>query len=198
MTGGQIVVDVDKTAYPDGVVELDLMGANLTNTSTSPIYVAAIGDECQIVAKKGYENTISDGTSYTNADGKAAAIYACDDLKIKGSGTLTVNGNCDEGIACKNDIKLWNGNIKVNAVGDGIRGKDSVKIGDADSTDYSGLNVTVKSTGALNFFHAEPDLPPEQILMRQLQSQLLLFFYSFNLHNSLRAKNNPNAICNRT
>lgn len=148
MTGGQIVVDVDKTAYPDGVVELDLMGANLTNTSTSPIYVAAIGDECQIVAKKGYENTISDGTSYTNADGKAAAIYACDDLKIKGSGTLTVNGNCDEGIACKNDIKLWNGNIKVNAVGDGIRGKDSVKIGDADSTDYSGLNVTVKSTGA--------------------------------------------------
>ena len=58
MSEGQIVVNVDKTAYPDGVVELDLVGVNLSNTSDSPIYVASIGDECQIVAKKGYENTI--------------------------------------------------------------------------------------------------------------------------------------------
>lgn len=48
----QIVVDVDKTAYPDAVVELDLVDANISNSTTAPIYVANIGDEVQIVAKK--------------------------------------------------------------------------------------------------------------------------------------------------
>ena len=53
MDGGQIFVNVDKTAYPDGVVELDLMGAELTNKKNSPIYVESIGDEVQLVAKSG-------------------------------------------------------------------------------------------------------------------------------------------------
>lgn len=142
---GQIVVDVDKTAYADGVVELDLMGANLTNTANSPIYVAQIGDEVQIVAKSGYDNVISDGTSYTNADGGMGAIYSCDDLKIKGSGNLTVNGNAGDGIVCKNDLKVYNGNITVNAADDCIRGKDSVTIGDVDDTDFSTLILNLKS-----------------------------------------------------
>lgn len=143
---GQIVVDVDKTTYSTGVVELDLMGANLTNTTNSPIYVAQIGDEVQIVAKSGYDNVISDGTSYTNADAGMGAIYACDDLKIKGSGNLTVNGNAGDGIVCKNDLKVYNGNITVNAVDDCIRGKDSVTVGDVDDTDFSTLILNLKST----------------------------------------------------
>ncbi len=157
MSEGQIVVNVDKTAYPDGVVELDLLGVNLKNTSDSPIYVASIGDECQIVAKKGYENTISDGTSYTNADGKMGAIYSCDDLKIKGSGTLTVNGNCEDGIVSKNDLKIYNGTVIVNAVDDAIRGKDSVTIGNADDTSFDKLNVTVKSTSGDGIKSTETD-----------------------------------------
>ncbi len=142
---GQIVVDVDKTAYADGVVELDLMGANLTSTKSSPIYVAQIGDEVQIVAKSGYDNVISDGTSYTNADGGMGAIYSCDDLKIKGSGNLTVNGNAGDGIVSKNDLKVYNGNITVNAADDCIRGKDSVTVGDVDDTDFSTLILNLSS-----------------------------------------------------
>lgn len=157
MSEGQIVVDVDKTAYPDGVVELDLMGVNLSNSSDSPIYVAAIGDEVQIVAKKGYDNTISDGTSYTNADGSAGAIYACDDIKFKGTGNLTVNGNCEDGIVCKNDIKIYNGNLTVNAADDGIRGKDSVKIGNDGEADYSTLNITVNTKGGDGIKSTETD-----------------------------------------
>ena len=145
MTGGQIVVDADKTAYADGVVELDLMGMSLTNTANSPIYVAQVGDEVQIVAKNGYDNTISDGTSYTNADGGMGAIYSCDDLKIKGSGNLTVNGNAGDGIVSKNDLKVYNGNITVNAADDAIRGKDSVTVGDVDDTDFSTLNLNLTS-----------------------------------------------------
>ena len=149
-SGTQIVVNVDKTAYPESVVELDLAGMSLTNTSTSPIYVASIGDEVQIVAKNGTENTISDGTNYTNADSDQGAIYSMDDIKFKGKGTLTVNGNAADAIVGKDDVKIFNGNLIVNAVDDGIRGKDSVKIGDADDLTvdgaYDNLSVTVKTT----------------------------------------------------
>ena len=151
MTGGQIVVDVDKTAYPDGVVELALSGMSLTNTSDSPIYVASIGDEVVISAKNGTENTISDGTSYTNADSDTGAIYSKDDIKFKGKGTLTVNGNAADAIVGKDDIKIYNGNLIVNAKDDGIRGKDSVTIGNTSSdgteVDYSNLSVKVKTEG---------------------------------------------------
>ena len=71
----QLIVDVDKTAYAEGVVELALKGAELSNSVTSPIYVAQIGDEVEISAKNGYDNIISDGTNYTNADGDMGAIY---------------------------------------------------------------------------------------------------------------------------
>ncbi|MCM1528621.1 MAG: carbohydrate-binding domain-containing protein [Alistipes sp.] len=149
----QIVVNVDKTAYPDGVVELDLVGADITNTTTSPIYVQSVGDEVQIVAKSGTVNTISDGTAhnetYTDSDGNVntveGAIFARDDIKFKGTGSLTVNGNTDDAIVCKNDVKIFNGSLTVNAVDDGIRGKDSVTIGNSKDTDFSTLNLVVKT-----------------------------------------------------
>lgn len=146
---GQIVVDVDKTAHPEAVVELDLAGMSLSNTSDSPVYVNSIGDEVQIVAKNGTENTISDGTNYTNADGEQGAIYSKEDIKFKGKGTLTVNGNAADAIVSKDDIKIYNGNLVVNAVDDGIRGKDSVRIGNPDDAAvegaYANLSVTVKT-----------------------------------------------------
>ena len=145
MTGGQIVVDVDKDKYPDGKVTLSLAGMSLENTTTSPIYIASIDDECVISAKKGTENTIKDGTSYTNEDEGTGAIYSKDDLKFKGKGTLNVYGNAGDAIVSKNDIKVFNGTINVTAVDDGIRGKDSVKVGDADDTDFSDLKLTINT-----------------------------------------------------
>ncbi len=147
---GQIIVDVDKDAYPEGAVELSLEGMEISCSDNSPIYIASIDDECTITAKKGTDNIISDGTSYTNADEDSGAIYSKDDLKFKGKGNLTVNGNCQDGIVGKDDVKIYNGKIKVNAVDDGIRGKDSVRIGDADDLGvedaFKNLSVTITTT----------------------------------------------------
>lgn len=152
-TSGQLAVNVDKTAEPEGKVVLNLEGLTLSNSSAAPIYVETIGDEVQISAKNGTTNTISDGTSHTDtyvdSDGNTntvnGAIFSRDDLKLKGKGTLIVNGNTEDGIVCKNDLKIWNGNITVNAADDGIRGNDSVRIGDPDAADYSSLSVTVNT-----------------------------------------------------
>lgn len=155
-TSGQLAVNVDKTAEPEGKVVLNLEGLTLSNSSAAPIYVEAIGDEVQISAKNGTTNTISDGTSHTDtyvdSDGNTntvnGAIFSRDDLKLKGKGTLIVNGNTEDGIVCKNDLKIWNGNITVNAADDGIRGNDSVRIGDPDAADYSSLSVTVNTNNS--------------------------------------------------
>ncbi len=152
-TSGQLAVNVDKTAEPEGKVVMNLEGLTLSNSSAAPIYVEAISDEVQISAKNGTTNTISDGTSHTDtyvdSDGNTntvnGAIFSRDDLKLKGKGTLIVNGNTEDGIVCKNDLKIWNGNITVNAADDGIRGNDSVRIGDPDAADYSSLSVTVNT-----------------------------------------------------
>lgn len=42
-----------------------------------------------------------------------------------------------DGISCTDDLRINNGTVTVNAVDDGIRGKDSVQIGDPDDIDYS-------------------------------------------------------------
>ncbi|MCR4760324.1 MAG: carbohydrate-binding domain-containing protein [Oscillospiraceae bacterium] len=142
---GQIVVDVDETTYADGQVTLNLRGLKLSNSSDSPVYISQIADECVITVKNGTENVISDGTEYENADKGAGAIYSLDDLKIKGKGKLTVNGNCGDGIVCKDDLKIWNGDIQVTAEDDAIRGKDSVRIGDPDAESYESLVLDLTS-----------------------------------------------------
>lgn len=148
MEGGQIIVDVDKTEYVDATVELSLEGMSLTNELTSPIYIASVDDKCSISAKKGTVNTISDGSSaYLNADDDAGAIYSKDDLTLKGKGTLIVNGNYQDAIVSKDDIKINNGTIQVTAADDGIRGKDSVTIGNSSDTDFSNLNITIEAKG---------------------------------------------------
>ncbi len=144
---GQLKVNVDEATYATGQVTINLRGVTLSNSSDSPIYIEQIADECVITVKNGTTNTISDGTSYTNADGSQGAIYSLDDLKFKGKGTLIVKGNAGDGIVGKDDIKIWNGDLQVTAVDDGIRGKDSIRIGDPDDTDYSTLSVKVVSTG---------------------------------------------------
>ena len=58
--------------------------------------------------------------------------YSKDDLTISGNGTLTVNGNYNNGIVSKDDLKITGGNITVTAVNNGIKGKDSVRIKDGN------------------------------------------------------------------
>jgi len=157
-SNGQIKVSTDNTVDPTAAVELSLEGLTLSNDSVAPIFIDNVGDSATLTVKKGTENTISDGTTHTdtyvNSDNETVtvngAIYSKDDLKIKGKGTLTVNGNYADGIVCKDDLKIWNGTVVVNAVDDGIRGNDSVRIGDPDDMeinggkgDFSGLNISV-------------------------------------------------------
>ncbi len=124
----------------DSGVYLNLRGLTLENTADAPIYVQ-MASKTFVVAKKETTNKLSDGKtrtkSYTYVNDKgvekvdttAAAIYSKDDLTIKGEGTLTVNGNYNNGIQSSNDLRFRGETIlTVNANNNGIKGKGMVDI----------------------------------------------------------------------
>ncbi len=127
---GRIIVN----AVNQNVV-LILNGVNITCSNGSAIYVYKTGT-CTILLNGNTENTISDGSSYdfslsfcdSASEEPNAAIFAKDDLIIRGTGTLIVNGNYAAGIIGKDTLKIINTNVTVTAVGNGINGKDSLTI----------------------------------------------------------------------
>jgi len=124
---GQIIINAGKKDK----VELVLNGVTITSSTSAAIY-AEQADKTYITLAEGTVNTLTDASSYTYADAQAdepnAALYAKDDLTIRGSGTLTVYGNYQNGISTKDDLVIEGGTIYVQAENHGLRGKDSVTI----------------------------------------------------------------------
>ena len=122
-----------------GAVELILNGASITNPSSSALYVAD-ADAVTVTLVAGTTNSLTDATTYPNADEPDAALFSAADLTIAGTGTLNVRGNYSDGIAGKDDVVIQSGTVTVNAQDDAIRGKDSLTVngGTVSATSASG------------------------------------------------------------
>lgn len=135
---GQIVVDADDEAE----TEIILNGVDIACSTSAPIYVKNAG-ETVITLADGTDNSVKDGDSYIVEDSLIedsesiepnAAIFSKDDLTINGSGSLTVDGNYNNGIQSKDDLEITGGDITVSAINDGIKGRDSIVVNGADVT----------------------------------------------------------------
>lgn len=135
---GQIVVDTQD----EEVVRLILSNVNLRSSTSAPINIVN-AERVVIVLADGTDNTIGDATDYVFAsddeDEPNAAIFSKTDLVFWGNGSLTVDGNYNDGITSKDGLIIASGTINVNAVDDGIRGKDYLVI--------EGGNITVNAGG---------------------------------------------------
>ncbi len=124
---GQIIVDASK----DETVELILNGVSITSSTTAAIY-AKQSDMTIVTLAEGTENVLSDASAYVYAsaeeDEPSAALYAKDDLLIRGTGTLYVYGNYQNGVTSKDDLVVEDGTIYIEAQNHGMRGKDSVSV----------------------------------------------------------------------
>ncbi len=127
---GRIVVDTDS----DSDVTLIFAGVNISNDNSCCVYVKS-ADKVIINLADGTENILNDGEKYVYDDETEeepnATIFSKDDLVIAGTGKLTVNGNFNNGIASKDDLKITGGDISVTASNNGIKGKDSLVIANA-------------------------------------------------------------------
>lgn len=132
---GQIVIDTEEK------VKLRLSGMSLTNKNGSAVYVKN-ADKAYITLTDNTKNTLTDGENYTSGDeNEKGCITSRDNFEIKGSGSLTVNGNYNHGIFSSNSIEIGNGNITVNAKNDGIHANDTLAISGGT------VNVTAEGDG---------------------------------------------------
>ena len=110
MPNGTVVVDAADTDE----VRIVLNNAGITCADGAALFVKN-ADKVILSLAPGTQNALEDGASYTYAlydateDEPSAALFAKDDLIINGTGTLTVTGNHNDGIAGNDDIKIIEG-----------------------------------------------------------------------------------------
>ena len=142
LNDGQICVNVPDSKTDSGTVKLFFNGVNITGVSEAAVYVVN-AENTSINLIEGTENFIYDGEKYTDT---TAAIYAKDDITIKGSGSLRVEAAYQYGLHCNNDVKVTGGNIKFKTKAqDALRGKTSVQI-KGGTIDINSEGDGVKST----------------------------------------------------
>lgn len=124
ISDGQIVVDTNEEEN----VKIILNGVKITNSKTSPIQIISAPKKVILHNQKNCVNIIEDGKEYEEEDEASAAIYAKDDLKISGEGTMYISGNYKKGIQSKDDLTIKNATVFVKSEDDAIRGKDSLTI----------------------------------------------------------------------
>ncbi|MBQ2347077.1 MAG: carbohydrate-binding domain-containing protein, partial [Clostridia bacterium] len=114
-------------------VQLVLDGVSITNESMPAIYVVS-ADKCFITTTES-ENTLTvTGTftadSDTNTD---AVIFSKDDIVLNGLGTLNISSS-NNGISCKDDLKITGGTYNITSTSDAIEANDSIRIYDGTFT----------------------------------------------------------------
>lgn len=127
-------------------VQIVLNGVNITNSGSPVIYV--ISADKVFVTTTETENTLTVSGTFT-ADGTTstdAVIFSKQDLVLNGLGTLNISSS-DNGIACKDDLKITGGTIRISCTNDALEANDSIRI--------SGGNITISSKK--DGLHAEDD-----------------------------------------
>lgn len=136
LTGSSVDNQVIIAAQSTDKVYLYINNLQLASASDAPIYVQN-AEKVFLVLPDGTTNTLEDASSRTKTFNKPdgaldttnATIYAKDDLTIKGSGSLKVTGNYNNGIHCSNDLRFKDApNVTVTAKNHAVKGKGSVTV----------------------------------------------------------------------
>lgn len=196
---GQIIIELENK----GMVKLVLNGAEIYNSEGAAIYVKQ-ADKTILSLQEGTKNIISDGENYANTgeDDPSATIFSEDDLTINGSGSLTVNGNYNDGIVGKDDFIITGGNIAIQSVDDGLIGRDMLAVKEAAvkiAADGDGIKSTNDTDTSKGFIVMEGGTFDIQAGSDGIQAETALFIsggqYDIvtgggNVNGSVKAEDN--------
>ena len=147
LSDGRVIVDLKENP---GKVSLYLDGVDITCLNDSAIWLVQ-AKELNLVLVAGSKNTVTSGTAADldayDETRQGAAIFAEDDLDVQGEGELTVCGYLNNGVTCKDDIKIKGGSLTVLAANNGLRASESVTISGGAVTVECG-NDGVKASSA--------------------------------------------------
>ena len=143
LSNGQIKVAAGKEAD----VELVMNNFTASCNTSAPLYIES-ANKATVYLAAGSVNTLTDAAQYqfpsANVDKPNACLYSSDDLTIKGTGTLNVTGRYNNGIGCKNDLRIKECTLNVVAPNNILKGNDSVEIEGA-TVKLSGGEDAIKS-----------------------------------------------------
>ena len=146
---GQIYIDVGDSA----VVHLVLNGVEINSESDPAIY-AADGKKVILTLAESTENTLSDTSNYTFANGEDesdATLFIKNDLVINGNGTLKVNANYKTAIKTKDTLAIISGKFDLTSVDNAVRAKDALTI-EAGTFKVNATGKGFTSDGELNIY----------------------------------------------
>ncbi len=127
LSDGEIIVDTDSNS----IVRLVFNGINVKNSSSSAVYIKQ-AKKTIISLESGTQNFLEDGLKYVFEDNvtdePSACLYSKDDLTINGEGTLTVKGNYNDAITCRDILKITEGNFDISSLDDAVIGRDFLQI----------------------------------------------------------------------
>lgn len=147
---GMITVDTNEA------VKLILNGVTVKNADGPALFVNS-AQAVYLETVEGSINTFIDGSTRID-DTLDGAIYSKDDLVLLGDGTLVVESNYQDGIVSKDGLKIESGTYHVDALDDGIRGKDYVYILDGNFTiasDGDAIKATNTEDTELGYVYIE-------------------------------------------
>lgn len=143
---GQVCVDAK-----DEEIHLILKGIDITSSDSPAVYVKQ-ASKVTVTLETDTDNSLTDSQTYTLAPGEDepnACLYSKSDLTINGQGNLSVTGNYNHGIYCKDALSITGGEFNIASSDDGIHADGAVTIagGSIHITEsyegVEGLSVTV-------------------------------------------------------
>lgn len=144
LTGTAQNASVIVEASDEDKVQLVLDALSITNDDFPCIYVKN-ADKVFLTTTETENSLAVTGSFVADAGtGTDAVILSRDDLTLNGLGSLTITST-DNGISCKDDLKITGGVLRVNAFSDALEANDSISIADGV------ISLTSKEDG----LHAE-------------------------------------------
>lgn len=155
ITGTASNASIIVEAGDEDKVQLVLDGVTMTNDSTPCIYVKSA--DKVFVTTTDSENTLSVTGTFT-ADGDTntdAVIFSKDDLVLNGVGVLNIQSS-DNGVTCKDDLKITGETINIVCQSDGLEANDSIRIADGEisiSTNKDGIHAENDDDDTVGYFY---------------------------------------------
>ena len=118
-----IIVDADDSAN----VQLVLDGVSITNTDSPAVYVKSADKVFVTTTDSTNQLTVTGSFTEDGDTNTDAVIFSKDDLVLNGTGTLTVKST-DNGISCKDDLKITGGTYTITSTSDAVEANDSIAV----------------------------------------------------------------------
>ena len=152
LTGTATNVTVYVEADSDAKVQLVLDGLNLTNQDAPCVYIQSAD---KVFVTLSGDSALAVTGSFSEDDNADGVIFSRSDLVLNGTATAAVSST-DNGVVCKDDLKITGGIWNITASSKAIEANDSIRVSDGTlnlNAGTDGLHAQNSDDDALGYIY---------------------------------------------